>query len=92
MQAAEDRVRHDSARLGQRFRLAWNALLDALVRSCMIEVGDVFLDDAVKMALAEEERMACLSGCGVRAGIVSQKGFGGTFQNGCSYCAVQHPF
>jgi hypothetical protein len=57
MQAAEDRVRHDSARLGQRLRLARDALLDALVWSCVIEVGDVFLDDAVKMALAEDEEV-----------------------------------
>ena len=57
MQAAEDRVRHDSAGLGQRLWLARDSLVDTLVGPRVIEVGDVFLDDAVKMALAEYEEV-----------------------------------
>jgi hypothetical protein len=57
MQAAEDGVSHNPARLWQRLRLARDALLDALVRAGVIEVGDVFLDDAMKMALAEDEEV-----------------------------------
>jgi hypothetical protein len=57
MQAAENRVRHDSARRRQRLWLARDALVDTLVGPRVIEVGDVFLDDAVKMALAEDEEV-----------------------------------
>ena len=37
--------------------MARDALLETLVGPCIIEVGDVFLDDAVKMALAEDEEV-----------------------------------
>ena len=57
MQSAEDGVSHNTSRLWQRLWLARDALLDALVRSCVIEVGDVFLDDALEMVFAEDEEV-----------------------------------
>ena len=32
-------------------------MVDSLMRACVVEVGDVFLDDAVKMAFAEDEEV-----------------------------------
>ena len=55
--AAEDGVRHDPARLGQRLLLAGDTLFNALMGSRVIEVGDVLLDDAVKVALVGEQEV-----------------------------------
>ena len=55
VQATEDWVGHNPTSLGRRLGWAGDTLLDALMGSCVIEVGHVLLDDAVEMALVEEQ-------------------------------------
>ena len=57
VQAAEDGKRHNSTRFGRRLQWAGDALVCALMGPCVIEVGHVLLDDAVKMALVEEQEV-----------------------------------
>jgi hypothetical protein len=55
MQAAEYWVGDDLSTVRRGLRRAWNTLLDALMRSGVVEVAQAFLDRLVEVVLTQDQ-------------------------------------
>jgi len=79
MQSTEDRVRDNLFCSVQLIRLSWagDMLLDSLVRSTVVEVGLVFFDGPIEVALAEDEaEVQALSADTAQESFASRVGLG----------------